>query len=192
MPNINAPFGFRPVLQKGGEPYSGGITPYKIPSGYAANIGLQDLVKLISTGYVNAAAAADRVLGVLMGVEYVGSDGIPVKRNNWISGTTTLGGQDAIAYVMDDPDVLVEGRFGNSANVVTQASIGNTFPHFVGAPNAYGMSTSGVDVGTLNATAIQTFRLVSFSGKVDNDPASSWGIGRLMFLNHEFRATTGV
>lgn len=191
MANPTQARGFRPVNAQGGALFNGAQTAYKIASGYGSNIGQGDFVKLTATGYVQLAAAADRVLGLNMGVSYVGVDGIPVVRNSWIAGTVTLGGQDATIFVMDDPNVLVEGRF-NNAQVVGTAHIGNTFPLVAGTPDTNGYSTEAADCTSVTATSLQTLRLVGFNGGPLNDTTSVNAIGRFQVMNHEYKATTGV
>lgn len=191
MPNPNSPQGFKAVGVLGNPNNMGTLTAYKIPSGYAANIANGDIVNLAATGYVVTGAAAGRVLGVAQGVSYVGTDGVPVVRNNWVSGTATQGARDAEILVADDPNLILEGRF-SATTLVTQASVGNTFPIVVGAPNANGNSTQAVDTASVTLTTIQPLRFLGFAPKPDNDTAAVQAIGRFAVMNHEFKAVTGI
>lgn len=192
MPNQNAPRGFAAVSLVGAQAHAGSIGSYKIASGLAATIGRGDLVKLLNTGYITLATPGDRVLGIFQGVKYVGADGTPVTSPKWTSGTATFATQDAEAMVVDDPNVIVEARFTNSAAAMTQASVGNTFSLFAGTPDALGNSTQGVDASTVNATTLKELRFLGLSTRADSDPASAYAIGRFAFMNHELKAVTGV
>lgn len=192
MPNINDPAGFKPVKMVGGAAFIGSPTAYKIASGTAATIAAGDVVGLAATGYI-AAITTGQMRGVVAGVEYVGSDGIPVRRPNWVSGTTTLGGQEATIYVYDDPNIIFEARFGNSANVVPQSSVGNTFPSFGNStPDAIGNSQAGVDATTLTTTTNAHWRFLGHSPKPDNDTASAYALGLFCPISHDFRQSTGI
>lgn len=192
MPNPTAGRGFRPIKLIGGQPFSGSATAYRIASGYAGNIGLGDPVKQLATGYINVAAATDTVRGICAGVEYVGTDGVPVKANNWKSGTTTLGAQDAIIYVYDDPNLVFEVRALNSASVLTVAAFGNTFNSFnLGSVDATGTAASGVDASTTAGTAT-VWKLIGFSEKVDNDRAAANPLLWVVPALHELKQSAGI
>ena len=64
MANLDAPSGAKPLRHN-----SGGTIrskEYKIASGSSTNIFTGDFVKLLNTGYIDVAAAGNRLLGVLL------------------------------------------------------------------------------------------------------------------------------
>ena len=66
MANLDAPSGAKPLRHN-----SGGTIrskEYKIASGSSTNIFTGDFVKLLNTGYIDVAAAGNRLLGVFAGV----------------------------------------------------------------------------------------------------------------------------
>jgi hypothetical protein len=73
MANVDAAFGARPVRHLTGGQIR--ANEYKIASGTSSNIFTGDFVKLLATGYVDVAAAGDRILGVFAGCQYTATDG---------------------------------------------------------------------------------------------------------------------
>jgi hypothetical protein len=70
MANKDAAFGLRPVRMMGGAPYSGGQSRYRIASGLSGKIFNGDLVKQVTGGGIERAAASSTVpvVGVFNGV----------------------------------------------------------------------------------------------------------------------------
>ena len=73
MANVDAAFGARPVRHLTGGQIR--TNEYKIASGTSSNIFTGDFVKLLATGYIDVAAAGNRILGVFAGCQYTASDG---------------------------------------------------------------------------------------------------------------------
>lgn len=178
MPNTNAPRGFVPVSTMGGRPLSGSFTKYRIASGSSTTIYQYDIVKSLSSGYIDKASAGDRPRGVFIGVQYVNASGIPVFTNVWTASTATLGTQDAVALICDDPNVIMEAQFTNSSTVPTQADIGNLYDlvdaSYTGRALT-GISGEGLDFSSTGTTSGKVFRAVSFVDRPDNDTTSSGG-----------------
>ena len=72
MANKDAAFGLRPVRMMGGAPYSGGQSRYRIASGLSGKIFQGDLVKQVTGGGIERAAASSTVpvVGVFNGCQY--------------------------------------------------------------------------------------------------------------------------
>jgi hypothetical protein len=133
MANLNAANGFTPVrhLKGGVIRFDGG---FKIASALASDIFSGDLV--LSTGsdkYIDiaigaAGTASGAILGVFAGVRYVDANGDVKFMKNWISGTATLGAQDAEAYVYTDPDIVYKAQAITiaAANVGQRADMDDT------------------------------------------------------------------
>ena len=75
MANVDAPNGAKPVRHLTGGQIR--AREWKIASGSSTSIFTGDFVKLLSTGYIDVAAAGNRLLGVFAGVKYTASDGTP-------------------------------------------------------------------------------------------------------------------
>lgn len=196
MPNIDAPRGFQPVMSVGGSAaWNGATNAYRIASGYATNIFTNDPVILLTTGYINIAAAASQIRGVATGFYWVGANGIPNYSPYWPAGTVTQGAKDATVYVVDDPNTVFMAKFTGAATNPTVAAIGATFASTIGTGIiASGLSTSGANITTLNTTA-QPWRFVDFVQRPDNDVAaatSAYAMGLFMPALHDLRVNTGI
>jgi hypothetical protein len=190
--NPNTPQGFKPSSYQGGAPFTGGTRAYKIASGYAANIFAGDAVKLLTSGYINVAAAAQAIRGIAAGFSWVGADGVPVFKNYWPSGTVTMAAQDATIYVIDDPNVIFEAVFTNSTSVPATADIGALFDLYAGTGSTgSGVSGFGVDYASLNTT-LKQFRYLGPVTRPDNDLTGAYQRGYFVAVNHDLRLQTGI
>ena len=72
MANKDASFGLKPVRMMGGSPYSGGQSRYRIAANYGTSIFQGDIVKQVTGGGVERAAASSTVpvVGVFNGCMY--------------------------------------------------------------------------------------------------------------------------
>jgi len=131
-----APYGLRPVNLIGGQPYSGSTRLIKIANAYAANIFYGQPVTINSAGVVVAetgttAVATTGVIGVFVGCTYTDPNlKYKVFKQYWPTGTVAT---DALAYVVDDPDVVMQAQAGGAiaqtdlgANIALGTSAGST------------------------------------------------------------------
>ena len=131
-----APYGLRPVNLIGGQPYSGSTRLIKIANAYAANIFYGQPVTINSSGVVVAetgttAVATTGVIGVFVGCTYTDPNlKYKVFKQYWPTGTVAT---DALAYVVDDPDVVMQAQAGGAiaqtdlgANIALGTSAGDT------------------------------------------------------------------
>jgi len=157
-----APYGLRPVNLIGGQPYAGSTRMFKIASGYAANIFYGQAVKLNgTTGTVEAdtstASFASPVFGVFLGCTYTDPTlRYKVFRQYWPTGTVA---SDAEAYVVDDPDVVMQAQAGAA---ITQAQLGEN----IGFGTSSGSTSTGNSTTPLATTSATTntlpLRIVGF------------------------------
>lgn len=187
--NVSSPLGFKPAGKADGTPYTGALTPYKIASAYATSIFTGDVVKLITTGYINLAAAGDQMRGVFMGVRYIDSTGKPQILPYWPASTATFGSADAVAMVCDDPKMLFEAQISAAA---TQAAVGANFNLVAGTGSTgTGLSAQQIDFASLTTSAAQ-FGFVRFVDRVDNDPTTAFARGLFIPKSHDYNVTTGI
>lgn len=192
MPNENTPRGFKPMRMQGGAVWNGAQTPYRLASGYGTAIYAGDVVKLVTAGTIQKAAAGEQMRGVVLGFQWVGADGVPVYSQYWPASTATLGSNPATAFVVDDPNVLFEAVFTNSTSVPAVADIGAIFDLFdAGGSAATGISGEGIDYTTLATTAKQ-WRFMDFVARPDNDVAAAYSRGIFAPDLHDFRVNTGI
>lgn len=163
MASTAAPYGLRPVNLIGGQPYAGSTRLIKINNAYAANIFYGQPVSVNASGVVIADTgtsnvAATGVVGVFVGCTYTDPNlKIKLFKQYWPTGTVAT---DAYAYVVDDPDVVMQIQADDAvAQTALGANIG--FSTFSG-DTATGNSNTSADVGSLATTATLPLRIVGF------------------------------
>ena len=153
MASSATPYGLKPVKRVDGLPYAGAVTHYKIdPAGVANNIFYGSIVQLTAAGYVELADGTGKDIttnnfggsgigaaGVFVGCEYVDSTGQVQHSQYYPSGAL-----NAVAYIVDDPNVLFQAQLDG---VSGQDDVG-TITGFAAAQNA---TTSG-NTATGNST----------------------------------------
>lgn len=175
MASSAAPYGFKPLNLIGGQPYAGSTRQIKIASGYGTNIYNGSIVAIAAGGTIeivttngdNTTTFPAGTIGVFVGCSYT-DPGTKQKlfRQYWPTGTVA---DDAVAYVVDDPDCLFQVQ---ADGAVTQADLGqNTHLAAVQSTStgntATGNSNTAV-TATTGATATWAFRIVDFVDSVDS------------------------
>lgn len=163
MASTAAPYGLRPVNLIGGQPYAGSTRLIKIANAYAANIFYGQPVAINASGVVVAETgtttiAATGVVGVFVGCTFTDPNlKYKIFRQSWPTGTVAT---DAFAYVVDDPDVVMQIQ---ADDTVAQASLGLNigFSTFSGDTNT-GNSETSADVASAAVTATLPLRIVGF------------------------------
>ncbi len=163
MATTAAPYGLRPVNLIGGQPYAGSTRMFKIANAYAANIFYGQPVASNGNGFIQAdtsttALAATGVVGIFLGCTYTDPNlRIKVFKQYWPTGTIAT---DAEAYVVDDPDVVMQAQADGQvaqtalgANIALGTSAGSTFT---------GNATTPVTASSVNTTATLPLRIVGF------------------------------
>lgn len=163
MASTAAPYGLRPVNLIGGQPYAGSTRLVKINNAYAANIFYGQPVSINSSGVViaetgTANVAATGVVGVFVGCTYTDPNlKYKVFKQYWPTGTVAT---DAFAYVVDDPDVVMQIQ---ADDTVAQTDLGANigFATFSGDTNT-GNSETAADASSIATTATLPLRIVGF------------------------------
>lgn len=115
-PTVNGPYGLIPVNLIGGQVFAGSTRMIPIASGYSASLYFGDPVKFTSTGtlitsglaYNSAATETGGTLGVFLGCEYTPAGGPLYGKERYQMWTGGTAASDAVAYVCDDPDVVMK------------------------------------------------------------------------------------
>ncbi len=163
MASTAAPYGLRPVNLIGGQPYAGSTRLIKINNAYASNIFYGQPVAINASGVVVAetgttTVAATGVVGVFVGCTYTDPNlKYKIFKQYWPTGTVAT---DAFAYVVDDPDVVMQVQ---ADDTVPQTALGINigFSTFSGDTNT-GNSETSADVASLATTATLPLRIVGF------------------------------
>lgn len=162
MSDIDAANGFTPLyhLHGGTVRYNGA---YTIASALASDIFLGDTVIETASGEgtdIDVGIVGGVNLGIFAGCSYTAANGDVVFAKQWVSGTATLGGVAAEAYVYTDPSIVYSVQC--SATVIA-AEIGTFMDIVAGSGNAAtGVSAFELDQSTSTA-AIAQFRVLRFA-----------------------------
>ena len=108
-PVIAAPYGLKPINLIGGQVFAGATRQFQInPAGFGANIFNGDVVKIVSTGYLekDTGQATATPVGIFLGCSYVNAQGQTIYAQYYPSGYAAPTGTVITAYVADDPDIL--------------------------------------------------------------------------------------
>lgn len=188
-PTVDRPYGLIPQNLIGGRPFAGSTRMIPIASGYTTGVSggglfFGDPVKFTNTGtlitsglaFNSAATETGGTLGIFLGCEYTPAGG-PLfgkqRFQSWANGTVAA---DAVAYVCDDPQVLMRAAVISytSGSTITMGAVS---PLTLGtnmtsmatntantgtAANLVGNSNVGLMAGTTNGRLLTTtpFRIV--------------------------------
>jgi hypothetical protein len=179
MANVNAPFGLRPVRSANGQPYTGAVRIYSVPSSDGTAIFIGDAVKLVGTSQiingspfadVAQAASGDVMVGVVVGVLQDTRDSL----------TYRAASTQRRLLVADDPDLLFEVQQSNSGTALTANDIGLNVNLTVAAGStATGYSGTVIDNTTEATTNTLDVKIVGMVDRPDNDIGSSVSSGTL-------------
>jgi hypothetical protein len=162
------PYGLRPINLIGGQQFSGSTRAIKIASGYATNIFKGSVVAIVAAGTVEivttvgsaASAFPAGTVGVFMGCFYTAANGTPTWSQFWPTGTVAA---DAVACIIDDPDVLFQGQCDGT---VGQTGLGQNLPFAAAQSTSTGSTVTGNSNSALDASTATTtgigFRIVDF------------------------------
>lgn len=198
MANPNAAFGFRPIRRLDGAAWSGNLTTRKIIFSDTNVICRGDIVKVLSTGYIQVGAAGltdHSNLGIFMGCKYFNNTlGYTIWANRW-PGTAITSSTDIDAFVADDPFLVFEGQASGAA--IGLANIGENADYIVATGNAL----SGISAWTVNSTTGSTatfpFRVVGLGNAGVNtspgyDSASANNVVELCWNDQFYKQTASV
>jgi hypothetical protein len=182
-----APFGIRPLYSPTGivRPGPGGSSGPQIESGYATALYQNSPVAISAAGYLVAAAAGSRAIGVFQGVEYVDSTGRPIWLNQWVANTVLSTGTIARAYFTQQQAELVYEIQAN--DTLTIAAIGQQYDWTALAGNALtGLSSVALNVASAAANA--GLRVIGLVPYPDNDWGDAFPIVQVQFSEHQYVA----
>jgi hypothetical protein len=162
-PTVAAPYGLEPVNLIGGQQFAGQTREIPIASAYATDILNGDVVKLNSAGTIekDTGTTTATPVGVFLGVSYTSpSTKQKLFAQYWPAGTVA---SDAVAYVQDDPDLLMKAVAVSGTTVVTYAGEAMVGKNAAFVQNAGSTTTgdSAVAVGSFATTASLPARVVA-------------------------------
>ena len=126
-PTVSAPYGFKPVNLLGGQVFAGSTRQMAVATAHGTSIFYGDVVIMSTNGCITGAvltASTINVAGVFLGCSYINSQSQRIYAQYLPSGTTgtvdALGG--IIAYVADDPDLVMRCAVVSGTTVIAQAA----------------------------------------------------------------------
>lgn len=133
-------------------------------------------------------AAADDIIGVFDGVEYVDANGQIKEANHWTGPTTIFSPTNMTVYVWMDPSIEYEIQ---ADGPVAQTALGDQFNFAAGQDG--GNSTTGISSAKLAATPVGAgnqgyVRAVNLSPLVNNAWGDAFTVLRVQIAAHEFIA----
>jgi hypothetical protein len=114
-PTIDKPYGYKPVNLIGGQVFAGSTRQYPIPYAYSVNLFYGDPVTIQTAaaatvgGLVTQAGAVNTtntIVGIFLGCSFTNPSTKQKVFSQYWPASTAAG--DAIAYVADDPDVVLQ------------------------------------------------------------------------------------
>jgi hypothetical protein len=174
MPNTAAPYGFRPVAQVGGGPFSGATREFPMTVNHATAIYRGDLVNIASGAPIPSTATPTTTLststpvGVMAGCTFTHPG---TKTMTWSpylpAGAITAGYTDVKLLVYDDPNALFQIQ---SSGACTRAAVGKNaqIANFGGSATT-GNSTVHLLHSSIATTSTFAIRIVDVI-----DPAASY------------------
>ena len=113
-PTVDKPYGFQPVNLIGGQVYAGSTRLMPIASGYATSIYYGDVVKRVSNGTIekDTGTGTATPVGIFLGCTYTNPTTSQKTFAQYYPASTAA--PDIQAYVVDDPDVLVQNAGSNN------------------------------------------------------------------------------
>ena len=175
---------------QGSGPSTNGQTQYLVANGYGTAIYNGDPVEVVAGGSLEVAnGAADVVVGVFNGIQYVDVNTRKPVWSNYHAASTSSYDGIIKAFVQDDPDQLFEvqvsGAFAN-ANIGETANLVYT----AGSTHS-GTSKAEVNSSTYSTGANTAVKIVGLSGDPENNDTSSDNCNIIVKFNkHLYSANT--
>lgn len=192
MATSAAPTGAEPVdtLSASGS-FTGKIRHIKIASGYSTAIFYGDFVKLVSDGVIekDTGTATLTPVGVFVGCAYTDPNTNQNTFNQQYPASTSA--SDIVAYVVDDPNVLM--RMQGDASLA-QTTLGNNAAIIQTAGStSIGRSKNAVDASTAATTNTLPLRIIDFVDGPTSAVGDSFTDVIVKFnAGHLYSNTTGV
>jgi hypothetical protein len=194
MPQVNAPFGLRPVYSQAGT-LRGDAIPAGIGSGYGTNIFQNSPVQMSAGGTIvlltsTSTAAAGDFIGSFQGVEYTDNTGKPTSSNFWPASTA---GTIQYAYVAGYKDTTMIFEI-QADGTVASTSVGDQAAFVAGdLAGTAGSTLTGLSTARMSSTlkGAGTQGQVSIVGKSlapDNEWLDPFTVVQVRISQHQMVA----
>ena len=192
MPSSATPYGAMPQagLSCNGS-FTGKVRHIKIASAYGTAIFYGDFVKLVAAGTVEKDEGTTSMtpVGIFVGCKYTDPNSKNLTFNQqWIASTTA---SDAVAYVMDDPNILFQMQCDGSAAQTVLGS--NCAVVQTAGSTSIGTSKNAVDISTTATTNTLPVRIIDFVDGPNSEVGDSYTDVIVKFnVGHLYDNTTGL
>ena len=201
-PTISKSYGFKPVNRVDGLPYAGAIRQIPIAAGYATAILNGDTVAVDTNGYIVAKTTTNSgdSVGVLVGCQYVNSQGQTVEGQNYPAGLSTSTAL-SFGYIVDDPNAIFKVVAVGSSTTTTPAAYSRALVGSnVALATATGSTTTGDSYYGINGASATTdalpIRVIDVVPDTATGPreasATTYYEFLVKFNLHQYNDTTGV
>ena len=201
-PTIDKTYGFKPLNRLDGLPYAGAIRQIPIAPAYATAILNGDTVQVNTSGYLIAktATATGDSVGVLVGAQYVNSNGQTVQGQYYPAGLSTSTAM-AFGYVVDDPNAIFKVVATVAASTTPTAYdrtiVGSNVALVAGAGSTTtGDSAYGIDGSSANTTNTLPIRVIDVvpdtATGLPGVAATTYYEFLVKFNLHQYTDTTGI
>ena len=121
-PTVDGPYGLVPIGLVGERAFNGGFTQKGIASEYATTIFQGDIVKGVGGGTVekDTGTTACTPNGIFVGCFFTDATTGPRYQNYWPASQAAT---DAVAYIVDDPNILFKIAITSSGVVISSLAI---------------------------------------------------------------------
>ena len=201
-PTVSAPYGLIPVNLLGGQVFSGSTRQIPIQTSHDTSIYFGDVVIMSANGCITTAvltATTVNVVGIFMGCSYINSSGQRIYGQYFPADTTGTPDTPSaiIAYVADDPDLVMKTAIVSGTTTVAQATRANLVGGNVSLVVNAGSTTTGNSAhAVLNSSVTTAAVPVKIVDVVpDTAPATGSFVEVLVSWNqgiHQYRLATGV
>ena len=188
MPTENAPFGFMPIrTRSGAKQPQYEIREGAIPSGYGTAMYTNQMIKLVTGGTIQPAAAGDRVLGTFAGCEFVDSDGRVRVSSYWPASQTILTGTSVTVYYYSAQETVYRVQADGTLAITSvgdQADLSNA----TDANTTAGLSQQTLSTTLAGAAGNAQFRILKLGEDVDNALGDTYVIVDVEISEHQYTA----
>ena len=192
MPSSATPYGAMPQagLSCNGS-FTGKVRHIKIASAYDTAIFYGDFVKLVAAGTVEKDEGTTSMtpVGIFVGCKYTDPNSKNLTFNQqWVADTSA---SDAVAYVMDDPNILFQMQCdGTAAQTVLGSNCAVTQ---TAGSTSIGTSKNTVDISTTATTNTLPLRIIDFVDGPNSAVGDSYTDVIVKFnVGHLYDNTTGL
>lgn len=193
----NAGIGLRPLYNRGGSPFNGAVTQYRIASAYNTSIFFNDPVAMLSDGTIGIGVAGAPCRGVFRGCQYYTAAGVFTNSMYWPASTTVMTGTTVAAFVADDPNITFTAQESNNSGgagtplALTDIGLNINFYIQTGV-TATGQSRTTIDNGSENTTLSLNLRLLALDPTPGN-VVGNYANWLVTWNSHDYMANiTGI